>query len=399
MLSSADMTGLLVVVISLLGICHISVAWKNDWDQPLNFECPNYQHIQWFKSRHDNYYEDRQFDMSCRSGYVGIDCSWTGYLNDWDGVLSFVCPQNGIVTGFQSYHDNYREDRRWKLRCCNLVTKPGLSCHWTGYLANWDKQIDYLFPAGQAMVGMYSKHDNRREDRLFQFRVCSFAVCKATGMKILDKLKPKHTGTRVVGIATTQGCSKGHLFRLNLGGTDSVEETSSFTTSSEKSFTFETTLSVTTETSFEFLGMGGSVSFGASQSFGGSTTWGSSYEKATSVGRESTTETEVAFTGPGAALIMADVREYSINSKSVNVEYDVRCDDGARYKEKGVVNFSLKTYGITHFSSYTGTYNPGRCSRSTNECIRQLDGKKALNPYSIVADFKECFHKVGSVNK
>ncbi|XP_074647818.1 uncharacterized protein LOC141903556 [Tubulanus polymorphus] len=393
------MTGLLVVVISLLGLCHMSVAWKNQWDQPLNFQCPNNQHIQWFKSRHDNGREDRLFDMNCRPGYVGTDCSWTGYLNDWDRVVSFVC-RKGIVTGFHSYHDNGKEDRRWKLRCCKLVTKPGQSCYWTSYLANWDSQIDYSFPNGQAMVGMYSKHDNGKEDRLFRFRMCRFAVCKAVGMKILDQLQSTHTGTRVVGIATTQGCSTGHEFMLNLGGTDSVVETSSFTTSTEKSFTFETTLSVTAETSAKFLGTGSSVSFGMSRSIGGSSTWGSSYEKATSVGRESTAATEVTFTGPGAALIMADVREYRINTKSVNVEYDIHCDDGARYKERGVVNLSLKTYGVTHFSSYTAKYNPGRCSRSTNECIRQLDGKKALNPYTIVADFKRCFQGgVGTVNK
>ncbi|XP_074648422.1 uncharacterized protein LOC141903932 [Tubulanus polymorphus] len=387
------MTGLLVVVMSLLGICRISVAWKNQWDQRLNFKCPNNQHIQWF----NNDREDRLFDMNCRPGYVGTDCSWTGYLNDGDRVVSFVCPHNGIVTGFKSYHDNEKEDRRWKLRCCKLVTKPGLSCYWTDF---WDNQIDYRFPAGQAMVGMYSKHDNGKEDRLFKFRMCRFAVCKAVGMKILDQLQSTHTGTRVVGIATTQGCATGHSFMLNLGGTDRVVETSSFTTSKEKSFTFETTLSVSAETSVTFLGTGGSESFRVSQSFGGSTTWGSSYEKATSVGREGTAATEVTFTGPGAALIMADVREYRINNKSVNVEYDIRCDDEARYKERGVVNLSLKTYGVTHFSSYTAKYNPGRCSRSTNECIRQLDGKKALNPYTIVADFKRCFQDgVGTVNK
>ncbi|XP_074649189.1 uncharacterized protein LOC141904499 [Tubulanus polymorphus] len=167
------MTGLLVAVISLLGICHMSVAWKNQWDRPLNFQCPNNQHIQWFKSRHDNGREDRLFDMNCRPGYVGTDCSWTGYLNDWDKLVNFVCPHNGIVTGFHSYHDNHREDRRWKLRCCK-VARPGQSCYWSGWLADWDQEIDYSFPNGMAMTGMKSIHDNGREDRLFEFRMCFY---------------------------------------------------------------------------------------------------------------------------------------------------------------------------------------------------------------------------------
>ncbi|XP_074656967.1 uncharacterized protein LOC141910143 [Tubulanus polymorphus] len=392
--SSLKMTNftLLVIVTSLLGICQISKAWKNDWNRLLHFKCPENQHIQWFKSQHDTGREDRQFDMSCRPGFVGTDCGWTGYLNRWNEVVNFVCPDNGVVTGFYGIYSDRDEDRRWELRCCKLVTKPGQSCYWTNWLATWHYPVDNRFPPGQAMTGMYSVYNNRKDDRLFKFRMCLFTNCKAVGMKILDRLESTYTGSRVVGIASTQGCSYGQEFMLNLGGTDSVEETCSFTTTNDKSFTFDTALSVTAETSAKFLGTGGSVSFAVSQSSRRSTKWGSSYEKATSIGRESSASTDMTFTGPGAGLIMADVREYRMNADNVKVEYDVRCDDGTRRRQRDVIdNFSLKTYGVTHFSSYTGQYTPGRCSWSTYTCTKQLRGKKASSPDQIVKDFKACF--------
>ena len=43
------------------------------------------------------------------------------YVNDWDEVIAFQCPQNGYITGIDSYHDNGHEDRRFKFRCCELT--------------------------------------------------------------------------------------------------------------------------------------------------------------------------------------------------------------------------------------------------------------------------------------
>ena len=42
----------------------------------------------------------------------------TDYENDLDGVLIFQCPHGGAVTGVSSFHDNGKEDRRFKFQCC-----------------------------------------------------------------------------------------------------------------------------------------------------------------------------------------------------------------------------------------------------------------------------------------
>jgi hypothetical protein len=32
--------------------------------------------------------------------------------------MSYICPGNGFIAGLSSYHDNGKEDRRWKFYCC-----------------------------------------------------------------------------------------------------------------------------------------------------------------------------------------------------------------------------------------------------------------------------------------
>ena len=47
-------------------------------------------------------------------------CSWTGYVNGWDAQYSYNCPNGKVLLGVSSYHDNHKEDRRFKFNCCLL---------------------------------------------------------------------------------------------------------------------------------------------------------------------------------------------------------------------------------------------------------------------------------------
>lgn len=40
----------------------------------------------------------------------------TGYVNAFDEIIDWTCPNGSVVVGFNSYHDNKREDRRWRFR-------------------------------------------------------------------------------------------------------------------------------------------------------------------------------------------------------------------------------------------------------------------------------------------
>uniref|UniRef100_A0A8C7D425 Dermatopontin n=1 Tax=Oncorhynchus kisutch TaxID=8019 RepID=A0A8C7D425_ONCKI len=88
---------------------------------PLQFNCPSRQSISHIKSQHVNYYEDRVWDFECKDTFVSEpECLWSPYVNDFDQEFSFKCPQNYVLTGVNSYHSNYYEDRRWKFYCCRV---------------------------------------------------------------------------------------------------------------------------------------------------------------------------------------------------------------------------------------------------------------------------------------
>lgn len=139
-------------------------SWVNDYDHPFTFTCPQHQSIQRVVSHHDNHREDRVFDFTC-SNYEDSkfdSCYWTGisvsiscicqqfnlwwnrqydfgiyalcleYVNDFDQPVIFQCPHGGVLNGVSSYHDNHKEDRRFRFYCCESPGSRTYRCqqHW-----------------------------------------------------------------------------------------------------------------------------------------------------------------------------------------------------------------------------------------------------------------------------
>ncbi|KNC67905.1 dermatopontin-like protein [Pseudoalteromonas ardens] len=112
-----------------------------------------------------------------------------GYLNDFDAVLSYTCPNNMFIKSVSSYHDNGREDRRFNIECGKYTTTSGArlyrkSLSWTGYVNSYDQAFNYTCPAGKFLVGMYSVHSNRHEDRVFKFACAAMAESSASGFAL-----------------------------------------------------------------------------------------------------------------------------------------------------------------------------------------------------------------------
>ena len=42
------------------------------------------------------------------------------YWNGWDAHFARSCPSPRVMVGVESYHDNGREDRRFRFKCCEL---------------------------------------------------------------------------------------------------------------------------------------------------------------------------------------------------------------------------------------------------------------------------------------
>ncbi len=51
------------------------------------------------------------------------DCVTTDYLNGYDKKFDFRCPENAVIVGMYSKHLNKHEDRRFKLTYCKIRIK------------------------------------------------------------------------------------------------------------------------------------------------------------------------------------------------------------------------------------------------------------------------------------
>jgi len=153
---------------------HHTTGYRNDWDQKLSVLVGDTSVFTGLISEHDNRREDRRFRIyysNLKHGARCIDRGWSGYINSWDGRMDYRCWANGAISGLISVHDNGREDRRWKVRCCNLGNggKYQVKSYRTQYVNNWDGGMNFRCPSNEVLVGIYSHHDNHREDRRYKF--------------------------------------------------------------------------------------------------------------------------------------------------------------------------------------------------------------------------------------
>uniref|UniRef100_A0A2C9JYB2 Uncharacterized protein n=1 Tax=Biomphalaria glabrata TaxID=6526 RepID=A0A2C9JYB2_BIOGL len=162
------------IVFIVLAVARGSLAgYLNDYDQPFVFSCQENQIISYISSVHDNHYEDRRWEVHCRTAGPTSNCINSGYVNNFDSPMVFICPGNGVLTGIESYHDNHYEDRRFAFKCCDVNGKIPSNCRTTNNMNNWDGKLTMLVPENQAITGVFSHHSNHYEDRLFSFRLCT----------------------------------------------------------------------------------------------------------------------------------------------------------------------------------------------------------------------------------
>jgi len=150
-------------------------GYVNDWDKTLKYEAGSNRVITGMYSVHDNGKEDRRSGFYTMRG-SGFSCtpeSWyTGYVNGWDKEFRYSCPSNHAMYGVYSKHDDGTEDRRFKFKCCRLSNARLRKTSWSGWQNTWDSKLDFQCKNDGILTGVYSKHSDQTEDRLFAFQ-CS----------------------------------------------------------------------------------------------------------------------------------------------------------------------------------------------------------------------------------
>jgi uncharacterized protein YegL len=156
--------------------------WVNTWDGYFAVQCPAGQALTGAYSIHNNHKEDRLWKLKCAPLSGGARLSgdrWTGWTNGWDGVQKGYCGHNEFMTGLKSYHKNQKEDRLYAIRCTKMLGNGMKYGGLSEYANSFDAPMKFDCPAGSAITKMYSYHNSWKEDRRFKWE-CSQPTLTAT---------------------------------------------------------------------------------------------------------------------------------------------------------------------------------------------------------------------------
>eukprot|EP01084_Bolivina_argentea_P222401 376427_1 len=161
--------------------CQVDNNWLNGFDAPMTAERDGF-FIAGQESYHDNGPEDRRFKWDyCRANDPNTDYSYPMTVTQladtaYDAEWIQVCGPNTAISRVDSWHDNDKEDRQYRIYCKELQPQFALkSCSFTGgWRNNYDGPLDYKCDG--VMTGIHSVHDNGREDRLYDFLCCGMTL-------------------------------------------------------------------------------------------------------------------------------------------------------------------------------------------------------------------------------
>jgi len=150
---------------------HTLTEYLNYWDGLLVHRKIGYV-ITGLASVHSNWYQDRRFkiyyarlNIPCRSEPI------SEWINQYDRVADFKCPANSALNFIKSVHNNWYEDRRFMFGCCDLSNggEYTIETYLTEYVNKNDRKMDKTCPNNEVLVGLYSKHNNWYNDRRYKF--------------------------------------------------------------------------------------------------------------------------------------------------------------------------------------------------------------------------------------
>ncbi|KAK0046707.1 dermatopontin [Biomphalaria pfeifferi] len=173
-LKATKMSSYLIGLIAMTAVvgCLAQSPWVNEYDGTMTFNCPDKQILMYLSSIHDNAREDRIWEMYCRTAKFKDYCIQSDYVNDFDATFNYTCPGNKVLTGISSYHENTREDRRFRFVCCRASDKLVRDCRSTDFVNDFDQKLTLFVPEGQAIKSIYSVNDESKSDRQFKFVLC-----------------------------------------------------------------------------------------------------------------------------------------------------------------------------------------------------------------------------------
>ena len=133
-------------------------------------------------SYHSNKHEDRRFTIVCAKYKAGGNrmyrqgTQWSGYVNEYDQELNYRCRNGKFIVGIASRHSNKHEDRQFNFNCAAMSTSKNSAplvpsfCNINGP-TNYDQP--WSLNSLGALIGLTSHHSNQHEDRKTSASFCS----------------------------------------------------------------------------------------------------------------------------------------------------------------------------------------------------------------------------------
>ena len=139
--------------------------YQNNYDQPLDVRCGTGAGMHHVQSVYDGGHRDRRWTWHCKSLKLNANtqCAFTDYVNHFDEPMYFMCGSNQYFAGVYSYHDNGREDRRWRFTCCSTQGLNIYGCRLAGYANGFHTHMNFQVGPDEVITGAYGYHRNDRE--------------------------------------------------------------------------------------------------------------------------------------------------------------------------------------------------------------------------------------------
>lgn len=106
----------------------------------------------------------------------------TAWMTEYDKQFQIECPAGEYLQKIESTHDNRKEDRVFNFYCARVNSTElhiSDSCEWTEYVNDFDELFEFQCWDDNVIAGVSSYHDNHDEDRRFKFLCCKPAVTDA----------------------------------------------------------------------------------------------------------------------------------------------------------------------------------------------------------------------------
>ena len=146
---------------------------------------------------------------------------------------------------------------------------------------------------------------------------------------------------------------------------------------------------VSVETGIKIFGVESKVKVEQRFSVGGSVSYGTTRTRYGIKGTANSAAMSTSFTGPGAAMIIGLRRRYVFDKSNMDAKATVTCKNGRQFMYPTKINLQSKVFGHTYYESFTGKFNPGKCTPATKRCF----GDSLYTSYALVKNAGEAFEK------